>query len=251
MRKKQNMRVVGGAVLFGIVVFTMSEQVFGANQVKSRDTKQTASQTKQTSTNTPAPSRRVMPGPSSFRPDMSFEQAINILRHATKPPLNIAVLWKDLEENADIYRDTPIGIDGLSRVSIRRHLKSLLMGVSGGSPVKLGYVVDDGVIVIATVDSLPVKMTARVYDIRDLTAAPANYFFPMGMPFGGLGGLGGLGGFGGYGGYGAGGGMGMGFLGAGPGMTQGGSYGYGGGLTGLLQNQYGTGGRTYGNYSTR
>jgi hypothetical protein len=182
---------------------------------------------------------------------MTFEEAINILRHSTNPPLNIAVLWKDLEENADIYRNTPIGIDGVTGVPLRRHLKSLLKGVAGGNPVKLGYVVDDGVIVIATVDSLPVKMTARVYDVRDLTAAPANYFFipPMAMPFGGIGGFGGLGG---YGGYGAGGGMGTGFLGAGAGMMPGGgSFGYGNGLTGLLQNQYGAGSRAYGNYSTR
>jgi hypothetical protein len=176
---------------------------------------------------------------------MTFEQAIHILRHSTKPPLNIAVLWKDLEENADIYRDTPIGIDGLSKVPLRRHLKSLLMGVSGASPVKLGYVVDDGVIIIATRDSLPVKMTARVYHVTDLVAPPANYFFfpSPGMPFGIP--------FGGFGGFGAGGGLGMGYQGMGTGMFPGGSYGFGNGLMGLMQNQYGTGGGSYGNFPSR
>ena len=248
MRKRQNIRVVGYMVLVWAFTLSVSEQVFGANQAKSRSVIQSAGQPKQTAQNTAVQSKPVMPGPSSFRPDMSFEQAINILRRSTKPPLNIAVLWKDLEENADIYRDTPIGIEGLSKVSIRMHLKFLLMGVSGGSPVKLGYIVDDGVIIIATRDSLPVKMTARVYDVTDLVAPPANYFFfpspgmPFGVPFGG---------FGGFGGFGAGGGQGMGFQGAGTGMYPGGSYGYGGGLIGLMQNQYGTGSRSYGNYPVR
>ena len=236
MSQRRHGKNVTWAILVSVTVFFLSTFATEANPSKL------------TSKNTPSPSGPVVHGPSSFRPDMAFGQAIDILRHATNPALNIAVLWKDLEENAGIYRDTPIGIDGLSGVPIRRHLKSLLKGVAGGNPVKLGYVIDDGVIVIATVDSLPVKMTARVYDIRDLTALPANYFFisPMAMPFGGMGG------FGGYGGYGAGGGMGTGFLGAGAGMTPGGgSFGYGNGLTGLLRNQFGSGGRMYGNNSTR
>ncbi|GAF74961.1 unnamed protein product [marine sediment metagenome] len=60
------------------------------------------------------------------------------------------------------------------------------MSVSGGGVEKLRYVVEDGVITIATQGSLPKKMVARVYDITDLVAAPANYrFMPgLGMPLG-------------------------------------------------------------------
>ena len=133
--------------------------------------------------------RRVKRGtanPSSFRPDMPFSEAIDILRNSTVPRLNIVVLWKDLEENADIYRETPIGMDGLSRVPLRTHLKILLMSVSAGGAEKLRYVVDEGVIIIATRGSLPRKMVTRIYDITDLVSAPANYrFMPgFGMPFG-------------------------------------------------------------------
>jgi hypothetical protein len=129
---------------------------------------------------------RITAGPSSFTPEMTFEEAINILRNSTVPKLNIAVLWKDLEQNADIYRDTPIGIDGVSKVPLRTHLKLLLMSVSAGSAEKLGYVIDDGVIIIATQGSLPKKMKTRVYDITDLVSVPANFrLMPgLGMPFG-------------------------------------------------------------------
>jgi hypothetical protein len=247
MRKRQSGKLAGCGWIVTTIILLLFAHVSGANQ----DTSKGKSQPNQTSKTTQKRSRPATSGPSSFTPEMAFSDAINILRHATRPPLNIAVLWKDLEENADIYRDTPIGIEGLSKASVRMHLKSLLMGVAGGNPVKLGYVVEDGVIIIATRDSLPVKMKARVYDVTDLVAPPANYFFfpspgmPFGVPFGG--------GFGGFGGFGLGGGMGMGYQGMGAGMFPGGGFGggFGNGLMGLTQNQYGSGGRSFGGYSTR
>jgi hypothetical protein len=125
-------------------------------------------------------------GPSSFTPEMYFDEAINILRNTTKPPLNIVVLWKNLEQHADIYRDTPIGVDGVSGVSLRTHLNLLLMSLSADSTEKLGYVVIDGVIIISTESSLPKRLRTRVYYIADLVGIPANgSFVPgVGMPFG-------------------------------------------------------------------
>ena len=175
--------------------------------------------------------------PSTFTPQMPLSEAVEILRNSTFPPLNIVVLWKDLEENADIYPETPIGIDGVSGVSLSRHLKSLLDGVSGGAPEKLGYVVDDGVIIVATLESLPRRMVTRVYDITDLVGQPSTGFpgFGFGMP--GMGMMGGLGmPFGG--GFGAQGGMtpGMGGMMGGSGIgygTVGSGYGSGLGFGGI------------------
>lgn len=152
---------------------------------------------------------RNLADPSTFTSDMPFSEAIDILRNSTYPRLKITVLWKDLEENADIYRYTPIGIDGVSGVPLRAHLELLLNGVSAGAAEKLEYVVNGGVIIIATQSSLPEKRIARVYNVSDLVAPPANYgFMPgFGMPFGGMmplgsyGGYGGMG-YGGIGGYG-------------------------------------------------
>lgn len=123
--------------------------------------------------------------PSSFTPDMPFSEAINILRNTTIPPLNIVVFWKHLEA-ADIYHDTPIGIDGVSGVSLRTHLKLLLTSLSADASEELGYVINGGVIVISTQSSLPTKFKTRIYDIRDLVSAPAGAGFmaQMGLPFG-------------------------------------------------------------------
>jgi len=167
---------------------------------------------------------------------MSFGEAIDILRNCTTPPLNIVVLWKEIEENAGVYKDTAIGLDGISGLRVRQYIEMLVLSLSGGASAKLGYVVNNGVVTIGTVDSLPVpKRVTRVYDISDLVAEPANYFFAPwmgGMGFGGammggggygpmMGQYGGYGNqmmspYGGYGGYGGGPGVGYGYS---PGMS--------------------------------
>jgi len=106
----------------------------------------------------------------------TFSEAIDILRNSTDPPFKIVVMWKDLSENAYVEPDTPIKIDGVSGVRLRTALELLLMAVSSGF-AKLDYVVKDGVIIIATKDSLPARMRTRVYDISDLLAPPARFGF--------------------------------------------------------------------------
>lgn len=112
---------------------------------------------------------------SALTPDMSFSEAIDILSNSTEPRLNIVVLWRNLE-NADIYRETPIGMNCVSGIQLENSLRLLLDSISINSPEKLGYVVDDRVIIISTKNSLPVKMTTKVYDISDLTNRPADYY---------------------------------------------------------------------------
>lgn len=186
MSKERLTKCFGGIVVILSGTFLLLGETQGANSKGPYTRNNSENKSRQTTKTAYKKVSRITAGPSSFTPDMSFNEAINILRNSTVPKLNIAVLWKDLEENADIYRDTPIGIDGVSRVPLRTHLKLLLMSISAGSTEKLGYVVDDGVIIIATQGSLPKKMITRVYDITDLVSAPANFrLMPgLGMPFG-------------------------------------------------------------------
>jgi hypothetical protein len=102
-----------------------------------------------------------------FTPNMTFAEAIELIKYCVEPPLPIVVIWKDLYDNADIDRTTPINMDALSGVSAGTALRLLLAFVSGGYD-RLGYIVEDGIIMIATVESLPDKLETRVYDISDL-----------------------------------------------------------------------------------
>ena len=116
--------------------------------------------------------------PLSFRPDMSLREAINILRNSTVPPLNIAVLWKDLDDKADITEDTPIGINGIPGATIKAHINLLLISLSAGGLAELGYKVEGGVIIIATKETLGKKMITRTYNISDLVAPPSGTMLP-------------------------------------------------------------------------
>ncbi len=155
--------------------------------------------------------------PAAWTRETTFGEAIDSLRNATMPPLNIVVLWRSIGENSDVFRETPIGFDSIPGLRVRQYLDLLLLSISAGTVSPLSYAVDGGVVIIGTEDVLPVpKSVARVYDVSDLVAAPSYAPSPGGMRmmFGGglMGGgmMGGYGqgpgqgfgtGFGGYGGY--------------------------------------------------
>jgi len=157
----------------------------------------------ESSSNKPAaPAKRT---PASFTPEMPFSEAVDILRNSTTTPLNIVVLWKEIGENAGIYRETPIGISGVPGLRVGQYLDLLLLSLSGSASAKLSYTISDGVITVGTTGSLraPRKIT-RVYDISDLVAEPARYA-PLVTGLAGLYGSAMMGPAGGYGGgYGAG-----------------------------------------------
>jgi len=159
------------------------------------------------------------PGLSEIHSNMTFSEAINVYRNSTEPPLNIVVLWKDIEENTDVDKYTTIGIEPLSGISLGKNLELMLMAVSS-DPKSLGYIVEKGVIIIAGRDSLHRKQETRVYDLTDLLGQPANYFTPprAPMPYGGA-----------YGGYGS----------SSYGMPNAG-YGYGGNRTAGMYGGFGT-----------
>jgi type II secretory pathway component GspD/PulD (secretin)/tetratricopeptide (TPR) repeat protein len=116
---------------------------------------------------------------SALAPDMPFEEAIEVIKNAVDPPLKIVVRWKDLEENAYIERDTVIGMRGLVGIPLGKGLRELLDSVSGGV-AKVDFAVEDGIVTIALVESLPTKLITRVYDITELVGAPANYRVQLG-----------------------------------------------------------------------
>ncbi len=145
---------------------------------------------------TPAPPAPSQPKPAAvcspvtFTPQTPFGEAIDILRNSTTPPLPIIVLWRQLADGAGVYRETPIGIDGVAGLRAGQYLDLLMVSLSAGASAKLGYVVDKGVITISTTDTLPAaKPVTRVYDISDLVAPPARYSLQsmgFGMGYGGL-----------------------------------------------------------------
>lgn len=178
---KENIRIMAVIVLVVYTVGLCNTQASAAAKINYQKKSVIASPKKSSSKvasnaagNTPDynQSRRTV-GFSALTFNTTFREAIDILRNSTTPPLKIIVLWRDLSENAYVEPDTLIKIDGASGIRLRTALELLLMAVYSGFD-RLGYVVKDGVIIIATKDSLPGKMFTRVYNISDLTAATAG-----------------------------------------------------------------------------
>jgi len=104
---------------------------------------------------------------SDLTTSMSFADVLELLGNSVDPPLQIQPNWKDLLENAEVEQTTPAGMDPLTGIKLRKALEILLDGVSGDF-AELKYAVDEGVILIATVDSLPRRMVPCVYEIPAL-----------------------------------------------------------------------------------
>ena len=112
---------------------------------------------------------------TQLTPEMPFNEAIEILKNSSDPPLRIFVNWRDLYDNADIDQTTPINMDPISAIPLRKALGLLLDAVSGGF-VDINFIVEGGVITIATTASLPNEMVPLVYDITDLIGRPAEFY---------------------------------------------------------------------------
>ena len=159
-------------------------------------------------------------------PEMPLREAIRLLENSVEPPLKISVNWGDLYNNANIDQTTPINMDPLTGVRLRVALDLLLQSVSAGV-ARLGYIIRNGVVNVATQQSLPSNLVPLVYDVTILVGRPADYY--VSATGGGGGGGGGRGG-GGGGGRGGGGGGGRG--------GGGGGGGAGGGAGGQFFQEY-------------
>ena len=179
-------RIVRNALIWQVVVLLAPALVYAGTPQTPRTANRPAVRNRTTPPK-PAPSTpRPVLRPASFTPEMPLSEAIDILRNCTTPPLNIIVLWRDLD-SVGIYRDTAIGLDSLSGLRLSQCLDMLTLSLSAGMDEKIGYTVHGGAITIATTKALPVsRQTTRVYDVSDLVAPPARYSFPS-MGFGGMG----------------------------------------------------------------
>ena len=112
---------------------------------------------------------------SDIRPEMTFDEALDILRNSVRPALPIVVLWRDLEENSFVDKTTPVGIECNGAILLKKVLELMLISVGGGTR-QLGYAIDGGILTITTKQLALVNgKSTKVYDITELTGAPADY----------------------------------------------------------------------------
>ncbi|MBN2128660.1 MAG: hypothetical protein JW741_04160 [Sedimentisphaerales bacterium] len=89
---------------------------------------------------------------SMLSPEMPFSEAVEVLRNSVAPPLQIAVMWRDLLENADVEPTNPIDLDPLPNVQVKTALEVMLKALGGGF-AELTYQIKDNVVVVGTAES--------------------------------------------------------------------------------------------------
>jgi hypothetical protein len=110
---------------------------------------------------------------SSLHSETPLQEALQIISGSLEPRLPIVVFWSDLENNAYVDRDTPIGVEGFGWISAAQGLDAILYSVSGyGVPLK--FTLKGGILKVGTVNSLSQK-TTQVYSVADIVSPPADY----------------------------------------------------------------------------
>lgn len=169
--------------------------------------------------------------------DMPMEDVITFFRDTSR--LNLHVNWRSLEM-IGVGRDTPITLKG-SNLSLSRALALVLdqLSINRNKLDRVYWVVDRGVVTIATGASLNTGLRSRVYDVADLLMVVPNFQAPS-ISLGGGGGSS-------RGGRQSGGGGGL-FGGGGGGSSRGGRRSGGGG--GSFDGRGGSGGGLFGSRGT-
>jgi hypothetical protein len=110
---------------------------------------------------------------SMLRDDTPLSEALSVLSESVQPRLPLLVLWKDLQVNAMLEKETPIGVSGFGQMKLRQALDTVIRSVSAGGP-RLVLVSEGGIITLGTEQTLLRNKVTRVYAAEDLLAPPST-----------------------------------------------------------------------------
>lgn len=109
---------------------------------------------------------------SAINEDTTFAEALKILSDSVRPRVPFVILWNDLETNALIDKDMPIGAGGFGVLKLKYALKLILHSVSRTAQMKLHMAMEGGVVTIGTQRGLLQKSRVQSYSVADIVSAP-------------------------------------------------------------------------------
>jgi hypothetical protein len=110
---------------------------------------------------------------SMLTEDTPLSEALVLLSESVEPRLPLLIHWKDLQMNALIEKETPIGVEGFGRLKLRQALNIILLSVAGREP-KPVLVAEGGILILGTQQMQLNNKTTRVYEATDLLAVPST-----------------------------------------------------------------------------
>lgn len=108
---------------------------------------------------------------SAINEETPFKEALDIISNSVRPRLPLVILWNDLENNAMVDKEMPVGLGGFGSLKLKQALKLILLSVSRNG-MKLQLAFEGQVITIGTQRGLLRKSRVRVYSVEDLTSVP-------------------------------------------------------------------------------
>jgi hypothetical protein len=84
---------------------------------------------------------------SQLSPQTPLAAAIEILRKSVEPPVNIVVLWKDVETNLFVQPSSPANFEGSPRTRLGTALDLLVKGLYDGSAKPMWKIRDDTIVI--------------------------------------------------------------------------------------------------------
>lgn len=111
---------------------------------------------------------------SMVNEETPLREALEILSESVRPRLPLVVLWNDLESNAIITKDMPVGVGGFGRIKLKKGLEIILHAISKSSQTKLLLALEGQVITLGTQGGILGKSTVRSYSVEDLTSVPSD-----------------------------------------------------------------------------
>lgn len=110
---------------------------------------------------------------SMLTENMPLSEALNLLSESVQPRLPLLIRWDDLQANAFIEKDTPIGVEGFGRLKLRYALNHILQAAAGREP-KPALIAEGGILILGSHEMLLKHRNTRVYDVKDLLAVPST-----------------------------------------------------------------------------
>lgn len=104
---------------------------------------------------------------SRINPDTTFQEALAIICGPRSGRLPILVMWNDLERNAFVEKDTPVGVEISGPMRAGQALDLVLHSVAR-SGVRLRVFPEGGVLTIATEHAQINRRQTKVYAVGDL-----------------------------------------------------------------------------------
>lgn len=112
---------------------------------------------------------------SSLTPETTLSEAIDIIRRSVEPQLPIVVIWNDLNANAMIGQDSPIGVKGIRQIRVLDMLRTIAQSLSAISTSRVVVVPQQEVITISSEAMANSRYQGMVYPVTDIISTPAAY----------------------------------------------------------------------------